>query len=160
MARSALLALVLGWFVLPTPEALALGRDLPKDVLAEQGPNCVHGYMVNWTDTFFFAGDTAAFNKFVEGYSKRHDLNRRVVLHVGTKKARSPWDKADRDIAVDWSYHVWNTRPPVAGGPPAPSRVDVWLGSRIKLEDLRIPANVEVVSGGEIEKFIGERQKK
>jgi len=159
MARSAVFALALGWFALTVPEALAIGRDLPKEILALQGPNCVHGYMVNWTDTFFYAGDTAAFNKFVEGYSKRNDLKLRVVIHPGTKKARSPWDKADRDIPVDWSYYVWNTGTP-AGGKPAPSQVDVWLGSRIKLEDLRIPANVEVVSGGEIEKFIGERQKK
>src|SRR5262245_47524439 len=161
MARSAILPLVLGWFALTTPEALALGRDLPKDVLAEQGPNCVHGYMVNWTDTFFFAGDTAAFNKFVEGYSQRTNLELRVVIHVGTTKARSPWDQVDRNIPADWSYYVWNTGAPVvAGGKRAPSRVDVWLGSRIKLEDLRIPANVEVVSGGEIEKFIAARQKK
>ena len=159
MARSALLALALGLSALTPPEAQALGRDLPKDVLASQGPNCVHGYMVNWTDTFFFAGDTAAFNKFVEGYGKRKDLKLQVVIHVGTKKARSPWDKADRDIPVDWSYYVWNTRTPDPRN-PAPSRVDVWLGSRIKLEDLRIPANVEVVSGGEIEKFVGERKQK
>jgi hypothetical protein len=32
------------------------------------------------------------------------------------------------------------------------------LGSQVKLEELRIPANVEVVSSGEIEKFIAERQ--
>ena len=123
-----------------------------------QGPNCVHGFMVNWEDTFFFAGDTAAFNKFVEGYGKRDDLKRRVVIHAGTKKARSPWDKADRDIPADWSYYVWNTGKPDPRH-PAPSQVDVWLGSRIKLEDLRIPANVEVVSGGEIEKFIEQRRR-
>jgi hypothetical protein len=151
-------ALVLGLFVFTPPKALALGRDLPADVLAQQGPNCVHGFMVNWTDTFFFAGDTAAFNKFVEGYSKRNDLKLRVVLHVGTKKARSPWDTADRDIPVDWSYHVWNVTPDPSN--PAPSKVDVWLGGRIKLDELRIPANVEVVSGGEIDNFIRERQKK
>jgi hypothetical protein len=46
------------------------------------------------------------------------------------------------------------------GQQTAPTQVDVWLGSRIKLEDVRIPANVEVVSGGEIEKFVGKRQKK
>lgn len=159
MPRCAIFALVLGLCALTTSEALAIGRDLPKDVLAIQGPNCVHGYMVNWEDTFFFAGDTAALNKFVEGYSKRSDLKLRLVIHAGTKKARSPWDKADRDIPVDWSYYVWNTGNPDARH-PAPSQVDVWLGGRIKLDELRIPANVEVASGGEIEKFVTERQKK
>jgi hypothetical protein len=38
--------------------------------------------------------------------------------------------------------------------------VDVWLGGRIKLDELRIPANVEVASGGEIEKFVTDREKK
>jgi hypothetical protein len=35
----------------------------------------------------------------------------------------------------------------------------VWLGSRLKLEDLRIPANIGVASGGEIERFIAEHQR-
>jgi len=163
MARSAILALVLGWFALAAPEALALGHDLPKDYLEEHGQLVkgqipVHGFMVNWTDTFYYAGDTAAFNKFVEAYSKRTDLKLRVVIHVGTTKASSPWDNKDRNIPADWSFHVWNAPPDPRN--PAPSKVDVWLGSRIKLEELRIPANVEVVSGGEVEKFIAARQNK
>jgi hypothetical protein len=38
--------------------------------------------------------------------------------------------------------------------------VDVWLGGRIKLNELRIPTDIEVVSGGEIEKFVEERKRK
>jgi hypothetical protein len=77
--------------------ALALGRDLPEDYLEEHGQLVkgqipVHGFMVNWTDTFFYAGDTAALNKFMEAYAKRSELKLRVVLHPGTKNARSPWD--------------------------------------------------------------------
>lgn len=159
MGRYAMLALVSCLFTPIAPEALAIGRDLPKEILAKQGPNCVHGYMVNWEDTYFFAGDTAAFNEFIQGYSKRTDLKLRVVIHAGTKKARSPWDKADRDIPADWSYYVWNAGIPDVRK-PAPSQVDVWLGSRIKLDELRIPANVEVASGGEIESFIEQRQRK
>src|SRR5262245_43665404 len=133
-------ALSVALFPLSASEALALGRDLPKDYLEEHGQLVkgqvpVHGYMFNWPDTFFYAGETAAFNKFVEAYSKRNDLKLRVVIHVGTKKASSPWDKADRDIPVDWSYHVWNAAPNPQN--PAPSKVDVWLGSRIKLDELR-----------------------
>ncbi len=50
-------------------------------------------------------------------------------------------------------------------GNPAPTRVDVWVGTRLKLQDLRIPANLDVEAakdvqqGGEIEKFITERKK-
>jgi hypothetical protein len=139
--------------------ALAIGRDLPKDVLAMQGPNCVHGFMVNWEDVFFFAGDTVEVNKFLENYGKRDDLKRRVVIHPGTKKARSPWDQDDRNLPADWSYYIWNTARPDVNN-PAPSQVDIWLGSRIKLDELQIPDTIEVVSGGEIEKFIEERSKK
>jgi hypothetical protein len=108
---------------------------------------------------FFYSGETADFNRFVEAYSKLENVELRVVIHAGATKARSPWGNADRDIPADWSYYVWNTGPVAKGSKPAPTRVDVWLGSRIKLEELRIPANVEVVSGGEIEKFIAERKK-
>jgi hypothetical protein len=155
-------ALIVALFPLSASEALALGRDLPRDYLEDHGQLVkgqipVHGFMVNWVDVFFYSGDTADFNRFVEAYSKLENVELRVVIHAGARKARSPWDKEDRDIPVDWSYDVWNT---AKGGKPAPTRVDVWLGSRIKLADVRIPANVEVVSGGEIEKFVAERKKK
>jgi hypothetical protein len=165
MRRFFAFALIVAWFPVSASEALALGRDLPKDYLEEHGQLVkgqipVHGFMVNWEDVFFYSGDTADFNRFVEAYGKIENVELRVVIHAGAKKARSPWDKEDRDIPVDWSYYIWNTGSTAKGGKPAPSRVDVWLGSRIKLGDVRIPANVEVTSGGEIEKFVGERKKK
>jgi hypothetical protein len=158
-------ALIVAWFPLSAAEALALGRDLPKDYLEEhgqlvQGQIPVHGFMVNWEDVFFYSGETTDFNCFVEAYSKLENLEHRIVIHPGTKRARSPWDKEDRNIPVDWSYYVWNIGAVPKGAKPAPAKVDVWLGSRIKLEELRIPVNVEVISGGEIEKFVGERKKK
>lgn len=165
MRRLFVLALIVALLPVFISEALAIGRDLPKDYLEEhgqlvKGQKPVHGYMVNWEDVFFYSGDTGAFNRFVEAYSKLENFELRVVIHAGAKKARSPWDTEDRNIQVDWSYYVWNTGTTAKGGKPAPTRVDVWLGSRIKLEDVRIPANVEVTSGGEIEKFVGERKKK
>ena len=165
MRRLFIFALIVALFSLSASQALAIGRDLPKDYLEDHGQLVkgqipVHGFMVNWEDVFFYSGDTAAFNKFVEAYSKLENVEHRIVIHAGSKKARSPWDKEDRDIPADWSYYVWNTGPVPKGSKPAPAKVDVWLGSRIKLEELRIPANVEVVSGGEIEKFVGEHKKK
>ena len=152
MTRCVRLMLTLVVFGITASSAFGLGADHSKEELARRGPNCVHGYFVNWEDVFFFAGDTAALNKFLEGYAKTPDAVLRVVLHPGPKKARSPWDKEDRDIPADWSLYVWNKGGP--GGPPAPTRVDVWLGGKIKLDELRVPANVAVESGGEIDKFI------
>jgi hypothetical protein len=159
------LALIASLLHISSAETLGIGRDLPKDYLERhgqlvEGQKPVHGYLVNWEDVFFYAGDTGDFNRFAEAYSKLENVELRIVIHAGATKARSPWGQKDRDIPADWSYSVWNTARAAKGGKPAPARVDVWLGSRIKLEEVRIPANVKVVSGGEIEKFVGEREKK
>jgi hypothetical protein len=174
MARLFLFALALSCWALTAPEAFALGSDHPEGPVAgnESWPeglkvlanwqNRVHGYWVNETDVFFYAGESGAFNKFMEGYSKLKNTGLRVVVHAGAKKARSPWDKAERDIPVAWSLHASFSPLDKVVVPNAGdrfyTRVDVWLGSRLKLEDLRIPAAVEVVSGGEIEKFIAEHR--
>jgi hypothetical protein len=176
MARFFLFALALSCWVFTTTEAFALGSDHPKGPVDgnAQWPeglkdlinrkDRVHGYWVNETDVFFYDGDTLAFNQFMDGYSKLKNSALRVVIHPGVKKARSPWDKAERDTPVAWS--VTASFSPldefgvqIAGG-RFYTRVDVWLGSRVKLKELRIPASIEVVSGGEIEKFIAERQEK
>jgi len=150
--------------------AFAEGGDYsPKELeykgLRVEGVRPVHGYHVNWEDVFFYQGDGAKLNRFIAAYAKLEGVKHKAVIHVGRKMARSPWDGEDRPIAVDWSCYTWNTGIPqgVAGPPgakPAPSRIDLWLSERIKLEDLEIPMNVEVVSGGEIEKFILERHRK
>jgi hypothetical protein len=159
MSRLTVTAVALLVWGVAASQALGLGADHPKEELAKRGPNCVHGYFVNWEDVFFFAGDTAALNKFLDDYARTPNAELRVVLHPGPKKARSPWDKADRDIPVDWSLYTWNTGG--KGQKPAPTRVDVWVGAKIKLDELRVPANVTVESGGEIEKFVeGHRNQK
>jgi hypothetical protein len=145
-----------------SPRGRRLGSDFSKEELALQGQVVrgqipVHGYWVNWEDVFFYTGDTPAVNQFLEAYGKLEQHQFKVVIHAGTRGARSPWDQADRGPA-DWSFYRWNAGSPQPGAKPAPSRVDVWLGSRIKLAELRVPANVEVVSGGEIESFIAGRK--
>lgn len=142
-------------------DARALGNDYSREELGQKGQlvkgqTPVHGYWVNWEDTFFYSGDTAELNRFLEAYGKL-STGRRVVIHPGTRKARSPWDRADRDIPIDWSYYRSNAKADARR--PVPNRLDIWLGSRIKLEELRIPEGVEVVSGGEIEQFVERSQK-
>jgi hypothetical protein len=165
----------LGW-AFTTTEVFALGADHPQgpvtgNELWPEGlkglanrPDRVHGFWVNETDVFFYDGDGKAFNQFMDAYAKLKDTALRVVIHPGRKKARSPWDKAERDIPVAWSLHgssdPLDNNAVQQAGRRYYSRVDVWLGSQLKLEELRIPDNVEVVSGGEIEKFIADRQGK
>src|SRR5262249_19206163 len=167
------------------PPAFGLGADYSKDELKFHGTiggqTPVHGYWVNWEDVFFYAGDAKAFNQFIDAYSKFKYRKLKVVLHVGPHSAQSPWDKAPRVIAADWSLYIWNTGYPLEGkvliakpgqteveiaptGEPAPTRVDVWVGARLKLQDLRIPAGLDVSAAsdappaGEIEKFLIARK--
>ena len=150
------------------PEVFGLGSDHPnglvdghphwpqglKDLVNREGR--VHGFWVNEVDVFFYAGDTQAFNQFLEGYAKLPKTSLTVVIHPGAKNARSSWDKQDRDLPAQWSLQT--------GGDSQDgrfvTRVDLWLGSRIRLEDLRIPENDEAASGGEIERFVEGRKKK
>lgn len=121
----ALALLVTGWCA---REASAMGSDHPKKRLAAQGLTCVHGYWINESDVFFYAGDAADFNKFAAELAKRQGAKLQIVIHKGTKKARSPWDKADRDIVVDWSV----TTGPIARGVRVAGeadlvRMDLWF---------------------------------
>jgi hypothetical protein len=158
-----------------TPYAFGLGADHGKEELKRHvigGQTPVHGYFVNWEDVFFFAGDAKAFNQFVDAYSKFKDVKLQVVIHAGTTNAKSPWDKAPRDLPADWSFYIWNTGTPLSDKPaekpvgnPAPTRVDVWVGTRLKVADLCIAANIDVEAAkdvppdGEIAKFVAERKK-
>jgi hypothetical protein len=162
--------------VLATPEALGLGADHSPGPL---GPNPAwprgflelvnraeraHGFFVNATDVFYYSGDTQALNQFLEAYARLPGASLKVIIHPGAKNASSPWDKRDnreRNLPIQWSL-----RSVIGGDNEADVKagrlstyVDLWLGSRIRLEDVRIPANVEAASGGEIERFVADRQK-
>jgi hypothetical protein len=142
-------------------EARALGSDFTTDQIAAAGKHCVHGYWVNEQTVVFYAGDAAQLNRDLLRYLEGEYASRKVVLHVGTKRAESPWDTQARDTFADWSVNTWDDPADAAKAVPRMRmQIDVWLGSKIKLEDLRIPEGFEVVSGGEIEKFIQQRKQK
>ena len=121
----------------------------------------VHGYFVNSGDVFFYAADSKRFNTFLLECSELEDTSLELILHVGRKKARSPWDKKDRDIDVDWRLLADRGRR--TGGKAELSfmiQIDVWLGGAVSLDELQIPTNITVRSAGEIDLFIWEHEKK
>lgn len=125
----------------------------------------VHGYFVNWEDVFYFAGKTPALNDFLSKYATLPNTKLEVVLHPGAKQARSPWDTVDRDINVDWMlYSTPFTAVQLTGGKVTPgpfvTKLEIWLGGKISLADLKVPKNIEVRSSGEIERFVSEHQGK
>ncbi len=150
-----------------------LGTDHPHPVIKGDGgwadayykifnrPDRVHGFFVNSGDVFFYAGNTKAFNEFLVQCSVLEDISFKLILHVGRQKARSPWDKEDRDIAIDWRLYV--DRRSVKKGEgrqPFIGEIDLWLGGSVKLAEVKVPINILVTSGGEIQDFIAEHEKK
>jgi len=118
----------------------------------------VHGYFVNSGDVFYYAGDTKACNEFLEQCSKLGDADHELILHPGRAKVRSPWDKEDRDIEAEWRLYA--DRRPRTPGKKYLVQVDLWLGGKVSLEDLKVPDDFTVRSGGEIEKFVAEHTNK
>ena len=158
--------------LLTTSVALGLGADHVGPVGCSAWPkglselanrkDRVHGYFVNFTDVFFYSGDTEALNDFLAAYGKLQGTTLEVVIHPGPMKARSPWDQKDRDLSVDWQLTTSSLGPSSRGNgieAKSTTRVDVWVGGKVKLDQLKVPENVKVRSGGEIEKFVERHAK-
>jgi hypothetical protein len=142
-------------------EAHAIGNDFTKDRIAVAGKHCVHGFWVNEQTVVFYAGDTSLLNRDLVRLLDGKYASRKVVIHAGTKRAESPWDAKPRDTFADWSVNTWDDPDDAAEAVPRMRmQIDIWLGSAIQLQDLRVPDGFEVVSGGEIEKFIQQRRSK
>lgn len=153
--------------------AWGLGADHPSTPISNDkwpkglaelvnGENRVHGYFVNAIDILFFRGDASALNAFLTDYSRLAGTQLRLVLHPGKLEVKSPWDEQRRNLEADWKlyaapYEEDGARPKSG---EFVTRVDVWLGGSVKLEELRVPANVAVESGGEIEAFVKSHAKR
>jgi hypothetical protein len=157
-----LLVAILAFLMIATSatDVRALGWNFTKEDYAAVGKHCVHGFWVNEMSVAFVTGDMAQLNVDlaklgVEG----HYATRKVIIHVGTKKAKSPWDKNDGDTFADWSVTRSDVQADAAKAVPRVQLdIDIWLSSKIRLENLRIPVGFEVISGGEIERFIQNRK--
>lgn len=122
--------------------------------------NRVHGFFVNASDFFYFTGDVNAFNEFLEQYAMLKDTPLRLVLHAGRGMAGSPWDE-DKEIPFEWQVSAFGWGWPEEKYPEVPATdetesvvmMDLWLGGRVELDEVKVPLNVEVKSGGEIERF-------
>jgi hypothetical protein len=163
MVRYFAALLVVALVALTPSPILGLACDYGKEDLKYQGvfvkgQTPVHGYWINSCDVFYYAGDAKAFNQFLEACDKLKKDKLKVVVHAGTTNARSPWDSGPRGVA-DWSVYVFNSSKAI------PTQVDVWVGARLKWQDLHIPAGVEVkvdplvVPGGKFEGFPASRGK-
>ena len=134
----------------------------------------VHGFLVNWEDYFFFAGDTNRLNRFLQDYSKLPKTRLEVALHTGALEVKSPWDQKPRDITANWqiyatpydSEQIKNAKNGKVPPGPFICRLDIWISEQIDLNKLNVPNAIEVVSGSDakddksILQFIADHQRR
>jgi hypothetical protein len=125
---------------------------------------------------FEYAGGTTKFNEFLSGFSRLKVDSLHVEIHAGPRPKMA-------DVRIDWRVTVQNDLCErieaildKLGDETGPAKaitsvghdhkyqvvIHVWLSDEIAADDLRVPQNIAVTSGGEIEKFIhghGNRQK-
>jgi hypothetical protein len=126
----------------------------------------VDGFFFDSDDVFYFRGDAKAFAKFLDQYAKIKDTPLRLVLHPGRGMNTKPWTDSKAE-PIDWSLttedRAWHAIPE-AGKKPTQKGYDItvhlYLGGNISLEELDVPLEIEVQSGGEIEQFIAHHQAK
>lgn len=113
------------------------------------------GYWINASDWFYYAGDAKAFNEFLQQYAKVQGTPRILVLG-GVKGLAGAFGSAAA-TGHDWELSV-------AGWGQASATVTLPLEGRIRLKDIHVPANIQVVFVGEpnreVETFLAERNVK
>lgn len=131
------------------------------DLLNSQKP--VHAYYVNFQDMFFYSGDSSAFNAFMERYGKLEGIPHTLVLHCGKAETRDKF-QGERMQSYDW--HVLVTPPRIPDGgidKNSPYRyyvtVNLLLGGDVRLSEIKVPGNVTVKPGKEIDEFIKKHEK-
>lgn len=112
----------------------------------------IGGMFVSGEDVFFYSGTAAELSAFLEGYAKIQDLERhRLVLHrgdgvtdsmVGGNRRPCDWKLAGRPGAPKLKVLVGMA----SRDPGYVLEVHFWTESRIALEDVVIPGNVQVVT--------------
>jgi hypothetical protein len=111
---------------------------------------------------FLYSDNTKALNGFLQEYAALKqepisiDRPPCLIIHAG----RALLEKGHSyDWKMNWAMHLrkkpdWEGKRLLHGV----ATVEVWLGGQVKLDDLKVPTTIKVKSGGEIEKFITERQ--
>jgi len=119
-----------------------------------------HGHWVNQSDEFFYQGNTEALNRFVERAAALKNPSLVVTLHAGSTRRSRLWGQKP-ELPYDWKLLVksvaWArpaTLQTAEGAPAHAIEIDIWIDKQVELEKIKLPAEVRVISGGELEKFI------
>jgi len=108
------------------------------------------------TDAFLYRGGAPAFNRFLKRYAKIKDAKLVLIVHAAAPYQSPDWANRLRG-PYDWRFSVserWVTSKTDTPAPKPRFVAEVWPTERLRLRDIVVPLNVDLKSGGEIEKFI------
>lgn len=146
---------------------MGLSSGLPKELRGLLNNDArVSGTVGNFDTWANYAGDTGKLNAFLQDYAEVPEVGLQVVLHPGRAKRKVMLrDGTEQRVDVDWTMHIaenWSGHPnaSVFKGKKGLTTVEIWVGGQVELDNLEVPVNLKVVSGGEIERFIKKHEEK
>jgi len=154
---------------LPNEGPVELGWKFPAGVAdLASSRNRVHGFMstFGYAD-LWYAGDAKTFNAYLAEYAKLKDLPLQLVIHPapGSKLRQyvsEPRVHYDWELSIRWGIALReDPKDPKAEGHAVTTlrpegfavTLHLYLSDAVTLDDIVVPAGVEVKSGGEIEQF-------
>lgn len=121
----------------------------------------IGGFWLNGSGHYFFAGETADLNAFLERASLAAEsehltsmyqqVSRHLVIHPGATYVQDHLTKTHAGRA-QWKLELLPSSD--RGLRSLTVNVHVWIDDKIRLEDLDVPETFSVASGGEIERFV------
>jgi hypothetical protein len=157
---------------LPNEGPVTVDWRLPPGVTKlASSRNRVHGFMstFGYAD-LWYAGDAKAFNAYLAEYAGLKALPLQLVIHPapGSSLRRyvsQPRAHYDWELSVKWDVALReDPKDDKAEGRAVTTlrpegfvvTLHLYLSDAVTLDDIVVPANVEVKSGGEIEQFVAK----
>lgn len=111
------------------------------------------------TEKAYYTGDTEAFNGFLQQYVKVKIRPLKLIIHTGCAEVIAHSKEA---IHYDWmlSRYLAGTKSMDPSGAEETVAVNLYPGCKIDLSKLNIPTEIEVTSGGELEKVVSDHREK
>ena len=109
---------------------------------------------------FDYTGDTEALNAFLADAASTSDVQLTVIPRPSKRMSHMVVEGKHRKVSCTWTFRVEPDWRPKSPPDTRVAAVDVWLGSGIELHRLRVPAKLDVRSGGEIERFVSAHRDK
>ena len=125
-------------------------------------PSRVHGYFVNMEDLFFYAGDTASFNRFLTNYAALPIASHTLTLHRGSGTAKSPWNHG-QGVRCDWKMYIaprWrkpqfearktdDIKEIIRKNPDYVVTLELWSNGGVDFAQVKVPGGVTIIPADE-----------